>query len=327
MRDLLFVQEVAYREVPVTFKNCQDLDAFRGNSIDNTITSFQHFSYCIRSQFRDHAPGVRERRYAVTAFDQFGHEVGGSLGGVLRDKIFDFLKAFKRLFRPDNAPRYWRATLVRRFHNAFLASLRVDMRRWISALSITRSDSASAKPLATDTRNRSFSWSRSNSTGDNRTPAGLPFCVMTMGCPESRRRSSQEAACDLKAPRATTSSASWMIFISSSTLSIDQIKYRFKTFFSHFLGLFSRAILRSFWQRLGIGVFFIFLSSAPLPAATFYIDFAFGADNNVGASKTAPWKHSPGMPGCTSNCLGHAPAPGDRFIFKGGVTWPSSSLG
>jgi hypothetical protein len=56
-------------------------------------------------------------------------------------------------------------------------------------------------------------------------------------------------------------------------------------------------------------------------ASTFYIDFASGADSNAGASTATPWKHAPGMQGCSGNCAAKTPQPGDRFIFKGGVTW------
>jgi hypothetical protein len=60
-------------------------------------------------------------------------------------------------------------------------------------------------------------------------------------------------------------------------------------------------------------------------AATHYIDFSTGVDTNNG-TKAAPWKHSPGMPGCASSCAAYSPAGGDQIIFKGGVTWTSASL-
>lgn len=56
-------------------------------------------------------------------------------------------------------------------------------------------------------------------------------------------------------------------------------------------------------------------------AATYYIDYAGGSDANSGISKSTPWKHSPGMNGCSANCAATTPAPGDSLIFKGGVTW------
>jgi len=55
-------------------------------------------------------------------------------------------------------------------------------------------------------------------------------------------------------------------------------------------------------------------------AATYYIDYAAGSDGNDGLSKSSPWKRCPGMAGFTGN---YSHVAGDRFIFKGGVTWTS----
>lgn len=54
-------------------------------------------------------------------------------------------------------------------------------------------------------------------------------------------------------------------------------------------------------------------------AATYYIDYASGSDSNKGTLETTPWQHQPYMQGWTGN---YTHQPGDRFIFKGGVTWP-----
>lgn len=54
-------------------------------------------------------------------------------------------------------------------------------------------------------------------------------------------------------------------------------------------------------------------------AATYYIDFAGGSDSNAGTAKTAPWKRHPYMVGWGG---GYSQSGGDRFVFKGGVTWP-----
>jgi hypothetical protein len=60
-------------------------------------------------------------------------------------------------------------------------------------------------------------------------------------------------------------------------------------------------------------------------AATYYVDYANGNDSNNGISKTTPWKHAPGMNGCTGNC--HiTPNAGDSVIFKGCVTWPNAAF-
>src|SRR3989344_2719725 len=63
---------------------------------------------------------------------------------------------------------------------------------------------------------------------------------------------------------------------------------------------------------------------------TFYIDYDGGSDSNDGTSKNTPWKHAPGMNGCSDNCAVYqtdhsssagTTGAGDEFIFKGGVTW------
>jgi hypothetical protein len=56
-------------------------------------------------------------------------------------------------------------------------------------------------------------------------------------------------------------------------------------------------------------------------AATYYIDYAGGDDANTGNSVEAPWKRAPGMKGFAGSYRHTA---GDRFIFKGGVTWPAA---
>ena len=56
---------------------------------------------------------------------------------------------------------------------------------------------------------------------------------------------------------------------------------------------------------------------------TYYIDYAKGSDHNAGTSKTAPWKLAPGMVGFAGAYTHKA---GDRFVFKGGVTWPKAAL-
>lgn len=63
---------------------------------------------------------------------------------------------------------------------------------------------------------------------------------------------------------------------------------------------------------------------------TYYIDYAGGSNSNNGTSSSTPWKSHPYM----QNAVGCAGAPhayshvaGDRFIFKGGVTWPFQCFG
>ncbi len=58
-------------------------------------------------------------------------------------------------------------------------------------------------------------------------------------------------------------------------------------------------------------------------AATYYIDFNNGNDANAGTTPTAPWKRAPGMNGFSG---AYAHQVGDRIFFKGGVTWPNTTL-
>jgi len=67
--------------------------------------------------------------------------------------------------------------------------------------------------------------------------------------------------------------------------------------------------------------FFLLRAPAAAHAATYYIDFASGADTNAGTSKSAPWKRAPGMTGFAGS---YSHSAGDQFIFKGGVTWDST---
>lgn len=53
---------------------------------------------------------------------------------------------------------------------------------------------------------------------------------------------------------------------------------------------------------------------------TFYIDFNAANDSANGTTTATPWKRCPGMVGFSGT---YAHQVGDRFIFKGGVTWTS----
>lgn len=57
--------------------------------------------------------------------------------------------------------------------------------------------------------------------------------------------------------------------------------------------------------------------------ATYYIDYAAGSDAAAGTSKATAWKRHPYMAGFAGS---YTHAAGDRFIFKGGVTWPATCL-
>jgi hypothetical protein len=56
-------------------------------------------------------------------------------------------------------------------------------------------------------------------------------------------------------------------------------------------------------------------------ATTYYIDFESGSDTQTGQTQQEAFKRHPFMNGFTGAYTHHA---GDRFIFKGGVLWPSS---
>ncbi|MEI6067583.1 MAG: hypothetical protein WCP96_09605 [Methylococcaceae bacterium] len=69
----------------------------------------------------------------------------------------------------------------------------------------------------------------------------------------------------------------------------------------------------------------LFLANAAYSATrTFYIDFETGKDVNSGTSTASPWKKAPIMAGFSGTYSHQA---GDRFIFKGGVTWDKSNFG
>lgn len=58
-------------------------------------------------------------------------------------------------------------------------------------------------------------------------------------------------------------------------------------------------------------------------AATYYIDYTSGSDANSGTSTNTPWQHCPQMQPFSGS---YTRGTGDRFIFKGGVTWPHAAL-
>jgi hypothetical protein len=58
-------------------------------------------------------------------------------------------------------------------------------------------------------------------------------------------------------------------------------------------------------------------------AGTYYIDFNAANDSANGTTTSTPWKRCPGMVGFAGT---YTHANGDRFIFKGGVTWTSAAL-
>jgi len=77
-------------------------------------------------------------------------------------------------------------------------------------------------------------------------------------------------------------------------------------------------------QKLGVLALSLFTCSTTAFTATYYVDYSGGADANNGTSKSTPWKKCPGMSGFSGS---YSHAAGDRFIFRGGVSWPATSIG
>jgi hypothetical protein len=68
----------------------------------------------------------------------------------------------------------------------------------------------------------------------------------------------------------------------------------------------------------------LFAASSVLGAVrTFYIDYGASNDSANGTTTSTPWKRCPGMTGFSGT---YTHQNGDRFIFKGGVTWPALTV-
>ena len=61
--------------------------------------------------------------------------------------------------------------------------------------------------------------------------------------------------------------------------------------------------------------------SAQLGAASYFVDFSAGADDNAGTSADNPWQRCPGDPAAVDAAAACVLAPGDTVFFKGGVTY------
>src|ERR1700693_968932 len=84
----------------------------------------------------------------------------------------------------------------------------------------------------------------------------------------------------------------------------------------------SRAMIKRFFAP----ILLVLLLGLPAFATTYYADYVSGNDSSNGTSTTTPWKHVPGMQGCSGVCASTKPSAGDRFILKGGVTWPNANF-
>ncbi len=112
-------------------------------------------------------------------------------------------------------------------------------------------------------------------------------------------------------------------------------------------------MVKSIHRNLALAALTIFLALAAEPVywavraasntcTTCYIDHVNGSDSNDGTTETTggghgPWKHAPGMlglsptgtstgDGCTANCASQVPVAGDKYILKGGVVWPYTTM-
>lgn len=72
-------------------------------------------------------------------------------------------------------------------------------------------------------------------------------------------------------------------------------------------------------MRTAITMFLMVVFNAS--SATYYIDYNAANDSANGTSTSTPWKRQPYMVGFAGS---YAHTAGDRFVFKGGVTWPSN---
>jgi hypothetical protein len=73
-------------------------------------------------------------------------------------------------------------------------------------------------------------------------------------------------------------------------------------------------------------LFVLAIPPAQASSTTYYVDYAAGSDSNPGTSRGSPWKTAPGMRGNSGVSATTTLNPGDRVIFKGCVTWPSSAF-
>ena len=78
-------------------------------------------------------------------------------------------------------------------------------------------------------------------------------------------------------------------------------------------------------RHILVSILFLLVRLSAQAVNTYYIDYSAGSDSNTptqAQSESTPWQHHPYMAGSTVS--GYTHAPGDQFIFKGGVTWPST---
>jgi len=167
----------------MTLEDCKDLDDLRLDPIHDPVASLDDLANAGSWKLGHHPAHFGELRQPLAALDNSVGKTFGRVGVGPCDEVLDLGEAHERLFSPDDFQCYRPA------------DRRSSRRRRSSFVPMVRPASASASPRATDSRNRSRSVRRSYSVGETRTPAGLPFWVMTTGWPVSAACRSQRAAC------------------------------------------------------------------------------------------------------------------------------------
>lgn len=76
-------------------------------------------------------------------------------------------------------------------------------------------------------------------------------------------------------------------------------------------------------MRQLISIVFLLMLCSPAWAATYYIDYGAADDSANGTTTSTPWKRAPGMVGFAGS---YSHSAGDVFVFKGGGTWPYTTL-
>ncbi len=70
-----------------------------------------------------------------------------------------------------------------------------------------------------------------------------------------------------------------------------------------------------------LGLILLLTSIARLHAASYFVDYAEGADGNSGVNRNLAWKHCPGDPAAEGIAASQALSAGDTVYFKGGVNY------
>ncbi|NLX60257.1 MAG: right-handed parallel beta-helix repeat-containing protein [Phycisphaerae bacterium] len=81
----------------------------------------------------------------------------------------------------------------------------------------------------------------------------------------------------------------------------------------------------STWRAAAVAVAILWCGAAQ--AAVYYVDYDGGSDDNAGTSPEAAFKHAPGAPEAKGPAKAVTLMPGDKVVFKGGVSYPGTING